>query len=125
VYSTAKKKFLSPKYLSDSWKQSNLNSWAVPSMSAGPKNVLAISAISSENGKMGTTLYSVLTANDSVSKIRKSDGFILNASYSADGKWLAWCELNLQDSSKSVWFSRVGELMPIKLCKGSDPAWRP
>ncbi|MCX6376307.1 MAG: hypothetical protein NTU88_09805 [Armatimonadetes bacterium] len=126
VFSLTKKKFVPVKWLSDSWKQSALGTFAVMAMSPVPKPLLAMSAIrSGEGGALNTALYVVNASTGAASKVLNSSSIIRGPSFSSDGSWIAWWEESLQGGSKTVWISPTSSPAAQKISDGRDPAWRP
>ena len=125
VYSPAKKKFVPVKWLEDKWKASNIGGWATMAMSPGPGGVFAMSVLSSDNGQMSCTLARIEKSSGAVTKLHSSSAMVRSPAFSADGAWIAWCEDNLQEASKTVWVSPISDPSPQKIAGGWDPAWRP
>ena len=126
VWSPSKHRMVSIKWLTDNWKSSKLDTYAVMSFSPGPGK-LAASVIGSGEGGLVTILYTINPSNEAVSKIRNSAGVIRSPGFSTDGSWIAWCEEDYQESpsTKTVWASPLSSPQPKKLGGGWDPAWRP
>ena len=122
VYSLARKKFVSVKWLKDEWKTANLGGWAAMAMSAGPKGALAMSVVGEQ-----LTCGLFLVNGNSVQKIRSSKNVIHGPAVSSNGSLIAWYEddPSISPTAKTLWISPTSDPKPQKVADGRDPAWRP
>jgi hypothetical protein len=112
VYDLNRHKKLTPKWLTDQWKERYLNQAAIFNLTPGPHGLLGVYAV----GEKGDTCI-INTSTNSVDHISTNGGGPIT--FSKDGSFMAW------DEGTYIWIARVSDKRAQKLCSGYEPAWRP